>query len=84
MSFRAAAPDSARNDVTGCEFGARLIRHEALPGIVDQDRAVAAYGFRHQRHRARGAIESGRMKLHEFEIREQRARACRRDRSTKR
>ena len=77
MSFGAAAPDRARDDVAGREFGAGLVRHEALPGVVDQDRAVAAHGLGDQRHRARRPVEGGRVKLDELEIGELRARACR-------
>ena len=73
MSFRAAAPDRARDDVAGRKFGAGLVRHEALPGVVDQDRAVAAHGFGHQRHRTRRPVEGGRVKLDELEIGEYRA-----------
>ena len=68
MPFGAAAPHRAGDDVAGREFGAGLVRHEALPGIVDQDRAVAAHRFGHQRHRPRRPVERGRMKLDEFEI----------------
>ena len=77
MSLGAVAPDRARNDVAGGEFGAGLVRHEALAGLVDQGRAVAADSLGEQRHRARRPVERGRMKLDEFEIRKLRARARR-------
>ena len=77
MSLRAAMPDRARDDVAGREFGAGLVRHEALAGVVDQDRAVAAHGLGHQRHRTRRPVEGGRVKLDEFEIGELRARTRR-------
>ena len=68
MPCRAAAPDRARDDVARREFGAGLVRHETLAGVVDQDRAVAAHGFGQQRHRARRPVEGGRVKLDELEI----------------
>src|SRR5438477_12280711 len=77
MSFRAAAPDRARDDIAGREFGTGLVCHEALSGVVDQDRAVTAHGLGHQRHRTRRPVEGGRMKLDELEIGEFCARACR-------
>ena len=36
------APHRTRDDVAWRKFGARLIGHEALPGLVDQHSAVAA------------------------------------------
>ncbi len=77
MAFGAAAPDRTRDDIAGRKFGAGLVRHEALPGVVDQDCAIATHGFGDQRHRARRPVEGGRVKLDEFEIGEFCARACR-------
>ena len=77
MPFGAATPDRAGDDVAGREFGAGLIRHEALAGLVDQGCAVAANGLGDQRHRARRPVERGRMKLDELEVRKLRTRARR-------
>ena len=77
MSLRAAAPHRTGDDIAGREFGAGLIGHETLSGVVDQDRAIAAHGLGHQGHRTRRPIERGRVKLDEFEIGEFCACACR-------
>ena len=68
MSLSAAVPDCARNDVARRQFGAGLVRHEALASFVDQGGAIAAHGLGHQRHRSRRSVERGRMELDEFEI----------------
>jgi hypothetical protein len=81
MSFGAAMPDCARDDVAGRQFGAGLVRHETQPGFVDQGGAVAAHSLGHQRHRSRRPVEGGRMELDEFEIGKLCARA-RRQRET--
>ena len=73
MAGRDVRRHGARDDVARLELGTALPRHEALAGLVDQHRALAAHGLADQRHGIEPDIERGRMELHELHVGQRRA-----------
>ena len=70
--------DAAGDNVARREVAVRMQSlHEALAFAVDEQRAVAAQGFRCERGRVVADVDGRRMELHEFGIGQQRTRARR-------
>src|SRR5687768_17419834 len=68
------AKNLARDDVAGRELGETMtIAHESLAVGVDECRALAAHGLRHQRERVLRCIERGGMELDELHVGQLRA-----------
>ncbi len=68
--------DGLGHHVARREVGERvLVGHEGVPGVVAQDRALAAQRLRQKRPRHRRVVQCGGVELHELEVGDRGARA---------